>query len=293
MKNKRLLLIIILLVPAVSFCQGSDDTDGVLEIINVTDPMVTPGTLTVIRSFNGASDSYDSYLDILLSDMTIFYPTSFIYSAIPELNLVIDERPADDTNDIFNLKLCLWASGGRDNYLLVNFYQEDMNKIPFGDKQVVLFSDRLKYGYAVDVKMAIKYGGEYPAIQLEHIPGGIYYFDSPYGTATLKIGRNMIWVIDIVRDGILDTKDFCVMAEEWMKSQGKYKADISGINYVPDGFVDCYDLLALAEYWLENSSDLNSDGNVDSKDYAILANNWRQIGLDYSDVKYLVNSWIR
>jgi len=176
----------------------------------------------------------------------------FVYSGVEGRKCLYDYRPCDSVTP-FQLQLFFCGTATQTgNCLHVDFYVDEVGDT-FDDKQIILESDRLLYGFAVDVRRAIEIGSPYGVgvIQLVNVPAGGHDITSPYGSATLHIGTRSL--VDLNEDGICDFADFNCMANDWRAPQGKYLGDISGELGVPDGFVDLYDLRVFAQEWLDVS----------------------------------------
>ncbi|MBA7607499.1 hypothetical protein ES703_14658 [subsurface metagenome] len=174
----------------------------------------------------------------------------FVYSEVEGQKCLYDCRPCDSVTP-FQLQLFFCGIiDETENCLHVDFYVDESRDM-FDDKQVILESYRLLYGFAVDVRRVIEIGSPYGVgvIQLENVPAGSHDITSPYGSATLHIGTRSLG--DLNRDGICNFADFSYMADDWLAPQGKHLGDISGENGMPDGFVDLYDVRELALRWLD------------------------------------------
>ena len=105
---------------------------------------------------------------------------------------------------------------------------------------------------------------------------------------------------DLNLDCFVNFKDFALLAGRWMDESVNY-------DLYEDGWVDKYDLMVFAEGWLDCSwwenwqeagwsgvvmpaSDLNFDGIVNFKDFAIIASEWG--GSNYEDVLGLAEEWL-
>ena len=105
----------------------------------------------------------------------------------------------------------------------------------------------------------------------------------------------------------VDFKDFAVLAEQW-KQTGVLSADISPAG--GDGVVDYGDLEEFMAQWLagivEPIADINNDNKVNFKDFAVLAEQWKQTGVlsadiapeggdgvvDYEDLEAFTGQWL-
>jgi len=108
---------------------------------------------------------------------------------------------------------------------------------------------------------------------------------------------------DFTGDGFVNFRDYCALAEDWLKNENPLKADL-----IDDNRIDEQDLGAFCEQWLMpcyecNEVDINSDGKIDFKDYASWAGNWLKQGpnldgditgngtVDMVDLKAVVFHW--
>jgi len=83
---------------------------------------------------------------------------------------------------------------------------------------------------------------------------------------------------DFTGDGFVDFRDFCILAEEWLKDQNPLKADL-----IDDNSIDKHDLSAFCQQWLTPrykccEVDIDDNGKINFKDYALLAANWLNQG---------------
>lgn len=174
----------------------------------------------------------------------------FVYSKVQGGRCQYDYRPCD-SNEPFQLRLFTCDTFGTEqtNRLFVD-YLTDEDGETFGDKSLVFVSDRLIFGYAVDIRVLVEeigtpFGGGW--IDLENVPIGIL----DYASATLHIGTKLL--SDINNDEVCNFSDFSELAASWGQPQGKYRGDISGPDHVPDGFVDLYDLAEITHEWLNDT----------------------------------------
>ena len=110
---------------------------------------------------------------------------------------------------------------------------------------------------------------------------------------------------DFDGDLFVNFRDYCVLAEEWLKEENPLKADL-----IDDNKIDEQDLAHFCKQWLTpchrcNEVDVNSDGKIDFKDYALLSANWLKQGpnlagditgngtVDMADLKALVFHWAK
>jgi len=123
---------------------------------------------------------------------------------------------------------------------------------------------------------------------------------------------------DLNRDCYIDFADFAMLAGYWLEPDPDYKFDLFEDE---DNTINQFDLMVFAEGWLDNSDwrnyqedncyeaqlpagDLNDDGAVDLKDFAILADWWRSGQpciradidnsgeVDYDDVSIMADEWL-
>lgn len=107
---------------------------------------------------------------------------------------------------------------------------------------------------------------------------------------------------DFSGDLFVNFRDFCVLAEEWLKEGNPLRADL-----VDDNKIHEQDLEAFCQQWLTpcydcSQADIYKDGKIDFKDYALWAENWQQQGpfdgditgegtVDIVDLKALLFHW--
>jgi len=83
---------------------------------------------------------------------------------------------------------------------------------------------------------------------------------------------------DFTEDGFVDSRDYCVLADEWLKDQNPLTADL-----IDDNKIDGQDLAGFCEQWLRpcyecSEVDINNDGRIDFRDYGFWADNWSKEG---------------
>jgi len=110
---------------------------------------------------------------------------------------------------------------------------------------------------------------------------------------------------DFSGDGFVNLRDYCVLTQEWLKDENPLEADL-----VDDNRIDEQDLGALCEQWLTpchqcSEADINSDGKINFKDYALWAANWSNQGpnldgditangiVDMADLKAIAFHWLK
>lgn len=110
---------------------------------------------------------------------------------------------------------------------------------------------------------------------------------------------------DFSGDGFVSFRDFYVLADEWLREDNPLEADL-----IDDNTIDRQDLGAFCEQWLTpcyqcNEVDINGDGKIDFKDYALWTGNWLEQGpnldgditgegvVDMADLKALVLHWAK
>lgn len=90
------------------------------------------------------------------------------------------------------------------------------------------------------------------------------YHNIPLPSLTFANGEYAHWrlgirlLCDWNEDGIVNFKDFSILALDWGNAQGQYVGDISGPNEIPDGYVDYYDLSAFHDDYLKDVNDPNT-----------------------------------
>jgi hypothetical protein len=97
------------------------------------------------------------------------------------------------------------------------------------------------YGcHITDITMAVN------NIVIDHSSPGWTYFT---WDVTWEIWGHQM-TADFNRNGIINFKDFAILANDWSKTSSI--ADISGPGGVPDNMVNSYDLAAFCDYWLKD-----------------------------------------
>jgi hypothetical protein len=107
---------------------------------------------------------------------------------------------------------------------------------------------------------------------------------------------------DLSGDWFVNFRDYCVLAQEWLKEGDSLKAD-----FIDDDTIDELDLAVLDRQWLSpcyecNEVDIYTDFKIDFRDYALLAGAWQKQGpldgditgngsVDMADLKALAFHW--
>jgi len=163
---------------------------------------------------------------------------------------------------------------------------------PVGDEFVI-------NTYVVDDQkhpdIAIRESGQFVTVWQSYGQDGSDY--GIFGDMGPKIGS-----ADFTNNGFVNLSDYCVLAEEWLKEENPLKADL-----VDDNKIDEQDLWAFCQQWLTpcyqcEEVDINSDGKIDFKDYALWSANWQKQGplvgdttgngiVDMTDLKAILFHW--
>jgi len=114
----------------------------------------------------------------------------------------------------------------------------------------------------------------------------------------------MVGSADFTGDGFVNFRDYCVLAEEWLKVENPLRADL-----VDDNKIDRCDLNAFCDQWLSScyecdDVDIYNDGRIDFKDYSLLTGSWLNQGpsdaditgdgtVDLADLKALTLHWAK
>jgi hypothetical protein len=93
-----------------------------------------------------------------------------------------------------------------------------------------------------------------------------------YVSDTESVLRPM--TVDLNNDGIPDFYDFSYFAMFWQNASCSPPNWCEGRDFNHDGVVDVKDLQIFVKFWLWPVADVDMDGDVDSVDYAALANQW-------------------
>ncbi len=256
MKALKMSLLIILICNAVNAYEFSG-----IDIVNVVGSFPGNHYDAIHTSLWDVSDGLDSRDMVIYNNFCFCIPewpgylceVASMYSDVNGHKCLYDYRPCD-SNAPFDIKLFLCGSVGGDteNHLEVDFYVRLPEYETFDDKTVILESDRLLYGRAVDVRRIIEIGRlrdpkTAGIIPLKKVPAGNHTIANPYGEMTLKIGTSLA---DINSDGKVNLKDYTYIAEHYGESGFGIVGDISGFDGVPDGCVDYADISAFAKEYL-------------------------------------------
>ncbi len=110
---------------------------------------------------------------------------------------------------------------------------------------------------------------------------------------------------DFTEDGFVDARDYCVLADEWLKNQNPLTADL-----IDDNKIDGQDLAGFCQQWLRPCYDcsevnINNDGKIDFRDYGFWADNWSKEGpglvgdftangsVNFEDLRALLFHWAK
>jgi len=144
-----------------------------------------------------------------------------------------------------------------------------------------------------------------------NIGGGFTHFPYPtivYINEAYITGPPGYWLSgDLNNDGIVNLKDFNMLAADWSLPAGQHPGDLDG-NLT----VNVVDLKLFADAWMQTTgwywivlADLSNDGKIDFRDFAYLASKWSNIGseepadlnrnnvVDFPDLILLVNVWLQ
>jgi hypothetical protein len=223
-----------------------------IDIVNLVGDYPSNHYDAIHTRYHAVLDGLDDWDFLIENDFCddVWLGGGFVYSEVGGKKCLYDYRPCDSVTP-FQLKLFFCgAIDETENRLWINFYVDESGDT-FDDKRIILESDRLLYGFTVDVRRVIEIGCPYGGgiIQLKNVPAGSHHITRPYGSAVLHIGTRSL--SDLDGDGICGFTDFSCMANDWLAPQGKYPGDISGEDGIPDGFVNFYDLREIAYGWLD------------------------------------------
>ena len=215
-------------------------------------------------NFSGATDGYDIGLDGSALPKQAGNPNCYSEIIDGKLYHLVTEFKSETSNTPYEIKLSFQGTlpTNKPTSLEISMPLDGLTlgEYHFGKKPVIFESNDLPYGNVFDVKRAIatQNNGTLDSngiaiIPLTDVPAGPYDQWIPYASGTLTIGTRIL--SDLNEDGKVNMQDSSILAEDWMKSQGKYIGDISGPNGIPDGFVDGYDLSAFGDDWLKDIND--------------------------------------
>ncbi|MDD4984095.1 MAG: hypothetical protein PHH82_04645 [Candidatus ainarchaeum sp.] len=175
--------------------------------------------------------------------------------ALNDIPLIRDLRPYTSFSS-FDLKLIFegYNRVSRKNILYIDFIRCSpeipscaiLGEPDFPGFCIILMSDRLKYGWTVDLRQAIE-KSEYGVckIELKNLPEGNYNWLSPYGSVEIILLPPSFPLTDFNNDGKIDYVDFSYLANSYHKQGESMQADVSGQYGMPDGVVNQYDLFLM------------------------------------------------
>jgi hypothetical protein len=177
----------------------------------------------------------------------------------------------------------------------VNQGEEIGLPIPLGDEfQINIYEvDNQRYPTVV-----MKENGEFVSVWQSYGQDG-----SGYGIFG-QIGP-MVGSADFTGDGFVNFRDYCILAQDWLKEGNPLRADL-----IDDNRIDGQDLAAFCEKWQTacyecDEVDIYNDDKIDFKDYCLLAANWKKCGpnlngdftgngtVDLADVAALALHWAK
>jgi hypothetical protein len=175
----------------------------------------------------------------------------------------------------------------------VNQGEEIGPPIPLGDEFQINVYEMNDQRYPA---VAMRENGEFVAVWQSYGQDGSGY--GIFGRLGPTVGS-----ADFTGDGFVNFRDYCILAQDWLKEESPLRADL-----LDDNKINWYDLDAFCEQWLTspydcNEVDIYSDGKIDLKDYCLLAANWKKCGpnlngdftgngiVDMEDLKSLLFNW--
>jgi len=279
---------------------GSTPVNDGLKFTSLTRPSIAVdagGNYVIAWDGHSQGDDYDNV-----------YLKRYHWSHVPlhEQYLVNTQQTADQTNP--SVAICddtfivVWEDDSESesterNILgqrFVNQGEEIGSPIPLGDEfriNTYVVDDQK------DPAVAIRENGEFVAVWQSDGQDG-----SGYGIFG-QIGP-MVGSADFTGDGFVNFRDYCVLAEEWLKIGNPLTADL-----VDDNKIDERDLDAFCGQWLRpcyecDEVDIYNDGRIDFKDYSLLTGSWLNQGpsdadftnngiVDLADLKVLTLHWAK
>ncbi|MCX5632459.1 MAG: hypothetical protein NTW93_02095 [Phycisphaerae bacterium] len=211
---------------------------GVITIKNNTaTPSIGTSTLT-LKNIVGANELIDIYDST--SPPSPYANALEIYTNVEGNKLGVDARPVTTSGWDFDLAV-KGSVNNIDNYL--RYRVIDANDL-FG-KTLTMYDKAIP-----DVKYTLLMDGAYHNISLPNLTHGTGEY------AHWRLGTRIL--CDLNEDGIVNFKDFSILALDWGNAQGQYVGDISGPNEIPDGYVDYYDLSTFHDDYLKDVNDPNT-----------------------------------
>jgi hypothetical protein len=153
----------------------------------------------------------------------------------------------------------------------------------------------------------VVYDQKYPDVALKENGEFVFVWQS-YGQDGSDYGifgqiGPMVGSADFTGDGFVNFRDYCILAQDWLKEGNLLRADL-----IDDNRIDGQDLAHFCEKWLTpcyecDEVDIYNDDKIDFKDYCLLAANWLKQGpnlngdftgngiVDMEDLKSLLFHW--
>ncbi|UCE99894.1 MAG: hypothetical protein JSV82_02180, partial [Planctomycetota bacterium] len=260
---------------------GATHGDYALTIRVETNP-TTAGDMAIVSQQVYLGEDVNSIIfDVTLSSALSFIPwDSNVRSAV----VLLDGNDIWDSND--------FPPSGQGEYF---DQQVDINGIGAGVHTLSL-AVRTNKNDSPD----IDYYADWDFVKFDTYCGGLGYLPEDFDQdcyVDMNDFRQLIdrWLVegpgeryDLLPDGIIDFHDFAFFAEVWQDNtdwqnwgnDNCYEVELllGDIDY--SGEVDYGDILELADSWLDaggcNKADLNFDGIVDFKDFAVLTRDWQK-----------------
>ena len=145
--------------------------------------------------------------------------------------------------------------------------------------------------------VAIRENGEFVTVWQSNGQDGSGY--GIFGQIGPKVGS-----ADFTGDGFVNFRDYCILAQDWLKAENPLTADL-----IDDNKIDQRDLNVFCDQWLSfcydcNDVDIYTDGKIDFKDYCLWAQGYLQQGplkgditgdgtVDWADLKALTLHWAK
>lgn len=279
---------------------GSTPVNDGLKFTSLTRPSIAvdaEGNYVIAWDGHSQGDDYDNvYLKRY----------HWTHAPLHEQYLVNTQQAGDQTNPVVAMSddsfVVVWESdaeseSNRRNIFGQRFINQGEDKgypIPLGDEfQVNTYVvDDQKFSAVV-----MRGNGEFVAVwQSRGQDGSDYGIFADIGPA--------VPCADFTGDWFVNFRDYCILAEEWLKDQNPLKTDL-----VDDNKINGRDLDAFCDQWLRpcydcNDVDIYTDGKIDFKDYCLWAQGYLQQGplkgdvtgngtVDLADLKALIFHWAK
>lgn len=272
--SKRILTILFLVFCSASFACSPNGFWSGIELANI----IGGGYTNPYRAVLAGGIQEPSGIEIVdegenFCENVAWGNPGYVYSVRNGRKYLYEWQPWNYSGASYELRFFFCGTlpvGNYANYLLVDF----ITKNPacptdlFGGMSAVLVLDEMMFGRVVDLQQLWS-GAMIPLKPLNGRSTGD--INHPYKRGRLVIGG---YRGDISGNGVVNFRDFCLLASQWGKIGTNLDGDISGPEGMPDGCVDLWDIHGLAQEFLLTGRRL-APSCTNFTAFADYANEWK------------------